>query len=164
MGIGRRADDGDAVRAKERAKIGHRALDAGRRAAGDDAAQDLAGAALDRQLGGDQRGVAQRLLEAVVVAVGRRVAGGGANRRTLSGKACSQLVPRSLTTAASTAGVLPACSMPATDNDMRLQRRQMRDLAADALGEPLARLGAGDAHQFDQAGKVSSQRSGPLRS
>src|SRR5205085_2919988 len=41
--------------------------------AGDDAAQDLAGAALDRQLGGDQRRLAQRFLEAVVVALWRRI-------------------------------------------------------------------------------------------
>src|SRR6266853_4168086 len=39
-------------------------------AAGDDAAQHFAGAALDRQFGGDQGGVAQGLLEPVVVAVG----------------------------------------------------------------------------------------------
>ena len=40
----------------------------------------------------------------------------------------------------------------------------MRDLAADALGQLLARLLAGDADQLDQAEKVSIQRSGPLRS
>src|SRR5579862_9185576 len=44
-------------------------------AARDDAAKDFAGATLDRQLGGDQRRHAQRFLEAVVVAVGRRIAG-----------------------------------------------------------------------------------------
>src|SRR5258705_2915036 len=43
-------------------------------AAGDDAAQDFAGAALYRQLGRDQGGVAQGFFETIVVAVRQRVA------------------------------------------------------------------------------------------
>src|SRR3954447_6791701 len=43
--------------------------------AGDNAAQDFAGAALDRDFWRDQRCVAQRFLEAIVVAVGCRIAG-----------------------------------------------------------------------------------------
>ena len=40
----------------------------------------------------------------------------------------------------------------------------MGDLAADALGQTLARFLAGEPDQLDQAGNVSIQRSGPLRS
>src|ERR1043166_3584671 len=42
-----------------------------------------------------------------------------ASSRTRAGSFCSQMVPRSLTIEPSTTGSLPACSMPATDTDMR---------------------------------------------
>ena len=75
---------------------------------------------------------------------------GGANRRTLLGSACSKLVPRSLTTAASTAGVLPACSMPATESDMR--RKVARCATSRPMPSAKRSLGsfAGAAHQLDQ--------------
>ena len=84
--------------------------------------------------------------------------------RTLFGKACSQFVPRSLTTAASTAGVLPACSMPATLADMR------RNVARCATSRPMPSdsfsPGCGPATRTNSVNAVivSSQRSGPLRS
>src|SRR5205085_7205212 len=42
-----------------------------------------------------------------------------ARSRTRCGNCCSHTVPMSLTIATSTTGSLPACSMPATDTDMR---------------------------------------------
>src|ERR1700742_2102258 len=42
-----------------------------------------------------------------------------ARSRTRCGNCCSQTVPMSFTIEASTTGSLPACSMPATDTDMR---------------------------------------------
>src|SRR3954454_741363 len=49
-------------------------------AAGDDAAQDFAGAALDRDLGRDQRGVPQCFFETVIVAVRVGIAAHGSHQ------------------------------------------------------------------------------------
>ena len=58
----------------------------------------------------------ERLLEPSLRGAAR---GRGATRRTSSGISRSKALPRSLTNAASRFGVSPACSMPATESDIR---------------------------------------------
>ena len=67
---------------------------------------------------------------------------------------------------ASTTGSLPACSMPATETDIRRMVCSCADQPADAFGAAGIRGLAGRANQFGQhvALEVSRKRSGPERS
>src|SRR5581483_4178690 len=72
-----------------------------------------------------------------------------ASSRTRCGSCCSHTVPMSLTIAASTTGSLPACSMPATETDMR---RMVWTCAtrADAFGRAGIRIVADGADELGQ--------------
>src|SRR5579885_122566 len=88
----------------------------------------------------------------------------GATRRTTSGISRSKALPRSLTSAASRLGVAPACSMPATESDMR---RKVQRCAARRPSAAAAR-GSGSAPSRRTSSMsrriVLRKRSGPLRS
>ena len=116
---------------------------------------------------GDQRRVVERLLETVVIAVGIAVA---THRRhqssTLLGSACSRVVPRSLDDRGCRRRRLQACSIPATESDMRrIVARCAQPRGRCPRPGSLQGSWPDDAYQLDEAlPGFRGQRSGPLRS
>src|SRR6266851_7888232 len=122
-------------------------------ATGDDAAQDFAGAALDRQFGGDQGGVAQRLLEPVVVAVGRRVAGWRREQAHLVGQGLLEIGAQILDDRSFDRGSLAGLQHAGDGERHAAQGGEVVDLTPDAFGQALARLLARPADQLDERRK-----------